>query len=77
MVAMNVSTVAYCLVPIVLLLFVLCHRAMWPVLNRLLFPVARFELIRNRKALAAIGSLCILAGLGLKPATLEAVLKLF
>jgi len=74
---MNVSTALYCLIPFSLLVFVLVHRATWPVLSRLLFPIARFELVKNRKAMAVLGLICILLGLGLKEATLEAILKLF
>jgi hypothetical protein len=74
---MNLTTSIYCLIPAGVFLFVLAHRIVWPVLNRLIFPVARFQLLRNRRAMAAIGSLGILTGLGLTDATLEAVLKLF
>jgi hypothetical protein len=74
---MNLATAIYCLVPVTLSLTVLGHRLLWPILNRLIFPIARFELIKNRKAMAGIGSLAILAGLGLKKVTLEDILKLF
>ena len=74
---MNASTAIYCLIPIVVFVFVLFHRALWPALSRLIFPIARFELVKNRKALAAIGSLGILVGLGMKETTPEAILKLF
>jgi hypothetical protein len=40
------------------LLFVLLHRAMWPVLSKVFYPLARYELVRNHKIMAGIGTGC-------------------
>ena len=47
------------------LLFVLVHRLVWPMLSRLIYPLARHQLIRNRKLMASIGTACFLFALHL------------
>jgi hypothetical protein len=40
---------------IVVLLFLILHRAFWPSACRLIYPVQRFQLVRNRKLMASLG----------------------
>ena len=56
---LNLSTVLYCIVPFLFLLMILLHRVSWPLLSRLLYPIASRRLVTNKKALIAIGSLAV------------------
>jgi hypothetical protein len=42
------------------LLLVLLHRATWPVLGRLIYPLARRQVIRNHKIMAGVGTACLI-----------------
>jgi hypothetical protein len=42
-----------------LLLLMSFHKLLWPVLSRMTHPLARFELVRNRKVMIGIGIICI------------------
>ena len=46
-----------------LLLSLLLHRGLWPVLARILYPLARFQVIRNPKITFFVGSGCLLFAL--------------
>jgi hypothetical protein len=38
------------------LLFVLLHKVLWPALGKLLYPLARHQIIRNHKIMASVGT---------------------
>jgi hypothetical protein len=48
---------------LMVLLFVLLHRVFWPVLGKLFYPLARYELIRNKKFLFSVGIVCVVFAL--------------
>lgn len=62
---------AFLLSPLLLLL----HRALWPVLGRILYPLARHQIIRNRKAMGALGTGCIAFAFPLMPAAIKSILQ--
>ncbi len=73
---MDVITVAYCLLPIFTLIFVLLNRLLLPILSRMIYPLSRFQVLRNRAALISFGSLALLIGLGLEQFGIKAILTL-
>jgi hypothetical protein len=74
---LNVTTLFYCLVPVVALALVLAHRLAWPFLSRLLYPIASEKVLGNRKVLIPIASLCLSYALIGGHITLDSILKLF
>jgi hypothetical protein len=68
---LNASTAVYCLIPLLFLLLLLSHRIVWPILSRILYPVADNKLITNRAFLLSIASLAFALALGITPATLK------
>ena len=60
MVGLNVFTALASCSFLFLLLLLLLHRILWPILARVVYPLARFEAIRTRKLALSIGSLCFL-----------------
>ena len=47
------------------LIFVLLHRITWPILSRLFYPLARYEVVRNPKIMFRMGTACLLLALPL------------
>ncbi len=47
------------------LLFVLLHRITWPILSRLVYPLARYEVVRNQKVMLRVGTVCLVLALPL------------
>jgi hypothetical protein len=60
---------------LVALLVVLLHKAMWPVLGRLLHPIADRQVLRNRWVTASIGTACLIFAFPQMSGTLKAVLE--
>jgi hypothetical protein len=57
---LNFVDVVACSVFLLLMLFVLVHRLIWPVLERPLYACARYGVIKNKKLLWALGGTLIL-----------------
>src|ERR1035441_9118325 len=57
------------------LLVVLLHKAMWPVLGRLLHSMARHQVLRNHWVLASIGTACFIFAFPQMSGTLKSVLE--
>jgi hypothetical protein len=55
----NVFTAIAACAFILTLLAVLLHRIFWPVIERLFYPLARFKVVRNHKAMATLGAICM------------------
>lgn len=53
--ASNMMTVACSLAIMVLSVSMLIHRATWPILNRAIYSVSRFNLVKRKKLLGSIG----------------------
>jgi hypothetical protein len=60
---LNISTSLYCLIPALLLVVVLVHRAIWPLMAKAIYPLCRFKIVSNRKALIAIGSVSMITAI--------------
>jgi len=60
---------------LLVLLVVLLHKAMWPVIGRLLYSLARHQLIRNRLVTAGIGTACIVFAFPQMSEALKAALE--
>lgn len=73
---MNATTVIYCAIPAIVLFVLLAHRAFWPLLSRTLYPFARFRILVNTKAMAAVGSLAFTLAFDLERIGLKELLKL-
>jgi hypothetical protein len=73
---LNLSSSIFCLAPLLFSLVVLGHKLIWPILGRLVYPVASRKLITNRKLLFSIASLAILYLLNDEPITLKALMGL-
>lgn len=73
----NFTTALLCLIPAVMLIFLLLHKFMWPVLSRLISPLHRFKIVTNRKALVSVGSLCLTFALNIAQVGIKEILKLF
>ena len=56
---LNTCTGIFSISFLAVLVFMLLHKLIWPFASRLLYPIARFQIIRNRKIMAAIGIACV------------------
>jgi hypothetical protein len=73
---LNASTVVYCLIPVAVLLAVLGHQLVWPLLSRLLYPLASRKVITNRKVLIPLGTLALTFAFNLEHVGAKELLKL-
>jgi hypothetical protein len=55
LIVLNLTTVLYCLIPAVILIALLVHKLIWPVLGKAIYPLARFKILTNRKAMVGVG----------------------
>lgn len=55
---LNISTGVMAGVFILILLFLLSHKIFWPTVARLLYPIARFKVMQNRKFLFSVAVTC-------------------
>jgi hypothetical protein len=55
---LNLFTAIASSIFIMTLLFVLLHRVTWPILSRLLYPLARYEIMHNHTFLKSVGTAC-------------------
>lgn len=53
---------------------VLLHKALWPTVSRLIYPLARFEIVRSHKLVAGIGTGCFIFAFPLMWAPVKSVL---
>jgi hypothetical protein len=60
---------------LLMLLVVLLHKAIWPVLGRLLHSMARHQVIRNHWVTASLGTACFIFAFPQMSGTLKAVLE--
>jgi hypothetical protein len=75
--AMNVPTILFCLLPVALLSFVLIHRLTWPLVSRLIYPVTRHNIFMNRKIMVGIGAVCLTVTFNLEHYAFKELVKLF
>jgi hypothetical protein len=57
------------------LVFVLLHRLLWPTFGRLLYPLARYQVVRNHKIMAAVGTGCFVFAFPLMPSAVKHILE--
>jgi len=76
-VIVNMTTIIYCLVPDLILAVLFLHMLLWPTLSRLIYPLTRYRIVSNRKALLSVGTLCTTFALHVEHVGVKEVLKLF
>jgi hypothetical protein len=74
---MNISSGMVSLAFICVLLFFLLHRIFWPIASRIIYPIARFKILQNRKFMVGAGAICLAVISPPFAALLEKVAKLF
>jgi hypothetical protein len=72
--SLNIFTALASSVFLLSLLLLLLHRALWPVLGRILYPLARHQVIRSRKVMVALGTACFSLAFPLMPAAIKNIL---
>ena len=69
------ASLTFVLSLLLLLPLLLLHRALWPVLGRIIYPLDRHQIIRNRKITVPLGSACIIYALPLMPTPIKTILQ--
>jgi hypothetical protein len=59
----------------IMLFLVLMHRLMWPLLSRMIYPIAGRRVFRNHTLMAGVGTACLLFAFPLIPPTLKGILE--
>lgn len=62
---LNIFTGIVSSVFLLTLIFVLLHRVTWPILSRLFYPLARYEVVRSPKIMFRMGTACVLLAVSL------------
>jgi hypothetical protein len=60
---------------LLVLFVVLLHRVTWPILGRLIYPLARHEVVRNHLVMAGIGTACFVFAFPLMPSSIRGILE--
>jgi hypothetical protein len=71
----NIPTIAYCVLPVILIAIILLDRLIWRSLARAIYPLCEYGLAKNKKALVAIGSVAILAAFDPHALNIDKLLK--
>jgi hypothetical protein len=74
---MNISSGIVSLAFICVLLFFLLHKIFWPIASRIIYPIARFKILQNRKFMVGAGATCLAVVSPPFAALLEKAAKLF
>ena len=74
--SLNVITVWYLLVPALMMVVSLSHQIAWPVLSWVSYPLIRYKVITNRKALIAFGTFAVTFALNLERVGIRNILKM-
>jgi hypothetical protein len=56
---LNVTNVFYCALLMCVFVLLLLHKAIWPVLSRMIYPISRYKLLLNRKVMVSSGCLAL------------------
>ena len=56
---LNLSTALITIAFVISLGLVLGHKLLWPLLERLLYPLAQWQIIRNRKLMGGVAVVCL------------------
>jgi hypothetical protein len=57
------------------LTIVIAHRLSWPVLERALYPIAEFRVIKNRKLMGGVAVLCLVYAFNLTSGLLKGIVE--
>jgi hypothetical protein len=68
---LNISTALFAFTFLVVLLAILLERLVWPVTGKLIYPLSRFRVIRNRPVLLGLGSAFLLYTFQLLPTAVK------
>ena len=71
------ATAVYCLLPALVLMFLLIHRVVWPTLSRVIYPLSRQKVLVNHKIMALVGCTCITIAFNLEEFGAREFLRLF
>ena len=75
--ALNAITAVYLSIPFAILLGLLIHKLMWPLLARALYPLSRYRVLLDKKAMSGAGALGLTIAFNIEAAGWKEVLKLF
>jgi len=73
---LNFTTVIYCALPMCVLILLLVHKAIWPTMSRVLYPLSRYKLLTNQKAMTALGCLAWTFAFNIEQVGAKELLKL-
>jgi hypothetical protein len=73
---LNIGSALLCLLPLIALAVLLVHKAFWPIVCHAIYPLARFEIVTNRKASLPIAGLCLTFAFNLEYVGWLAIIKL-
>jgi hypothetical protein len=73
---LNFTTSLLCFIPAILMLVLLLHKIMWPLLSRLLYPLASRRVITDKKILIPVGALALTFAFNLQHVGAREILKL-
>jgi hypothetical protein len=73
----NFATGIFCAVPLLMLVFLLLHKSMWPLLSRAIYPLCRYSITGEKKVLLPFATLCLTFAFNLETTGIKDILKLF
>lgn len=74
-IAVNLFTAVGASLFLLVLFAVLIHRVVWPILARLVYPLARYQLFRNKAKMASLGTACLIFALPAMPSMVKGMLQ--
>jgi hypothetical protein len=74
--SLNVTTVIYCVIPLLIVVLMVLNKVIWPLVSRLTYSVARNRFLLNRRAMVYIGCLTLTIALNLGHVGIKEILKL-
>jgi hypothetical protein len=74
---LNITTTFYCILPAIVLIFLLVHRVVWPALSRGIYPLSRYHVLVNQKVMALVGCTCFTVAFNLEYVGAKELLQLF
>jgi len=74
--SLNVTTVIYCVIPLLIVVLMVLNKVIWPLVSRLTYSVARNRILLNRRAMLSIGCLSLTIALNLEHVGIKEILKL-
>ena len=73
---LNTSSIAYCLLNVAFLVFVVAHKIFWPALSRLIYPLAQDKILQHRRLLMCAGSVLLIFAFNFEDVAIKLFVKL-